>query len=127
MSEGWFVGFTDTDDTGLPNRTGEDTSVRDRLLESMVLQEGTDNMIQSKHAVYGTAILRNGVPIAWLQFESGKLTHKEAEQAALQTARATLPADVMWANPIRPEICRALRAKTLIYRRIESCVRRCFA
>jgi len=41
-------------------------------------------MIQSKHAVYGTAILRNGVPIAWLQFESGKLTHKEAEQAALQ-------------------------------------------
>ena len=33
MSEGWFVGFTDTDDTGLPNRTGEDTSVRDRLLD----------------------------------------------------------------------------------------------
>jgi hypothetical protein len=57
-------------------------------------------MSQSKHAVYGTAILRNGVPIAWLQFESGKLTHKEAEQAVLKTVRSTLPADVMWANPI---------------------------
>jgi len=79
-------------------------------------------MIQSKHAVYGTAILRNGVPIAWLQFESGKLTHKEAEQAALQTARLPFQPMLCGQTPFRPEICRALHAKTLIYRRIESCV-----
>jgi hypothetical protein len=65
-----------------------------------------------KHSVYGKAKLRNGIVVSWLQFKSGAMSHKEAERAAKETIRSTMPSDRVWVipHPLDAPLCFACNA-----------------